>query len=189
MRKRLLSILLTAALLISLFPAGAATVAHAAESVEKTTVDESTFDALGFGLNKDVATDRYLGPGNTTMSTKNELYMRINGSSHYGWILRENLNLNHPNWSNYGTIGAYRLYGQYKNGDWAKLTEGNGYTYGQTGGQDSVLGSWFSSGSHQNRAYETATEYRSATGKVDRVAKLYVTASTNRIEYTAKLQI
>ena len=189
MRKRLLSMLLVVALLISLFPAGVATVAHAAEETEKSEINEATLEALGFALDEDAPDDQYFGPGNTTMATKNELYLNINGSSHYGWILRDNLNLNHPNWTSYKTIGAYALYGQYKNGDWANLSANNGYTNGQTGGDGTVIGRYNKQEYHLNRAYETAEEYRTSSGKLDRVAQLYVTASKNRSEANAYLEI
>ena len=189
MLKRLLSVLLAAALLLGCFPAVAAPAAHAEETPQKTGVTEATFNALGFGLNQEFPDDRYLGPGNTTMLTQSELYLDINGSSHYGWILRQGLNLHNKNWTSYKSIGAYQLYFQYKNGDWADLDAKNGYTYGQTGGQSTVMGSDNEQGYHLSKAYETAEAYRTASGRKDRVAQLSVNVGTNRIDSSVRLEI
>jgi len=190
MKKRLVSLLLAVVMLVGLLPMGAVTVAQAAEPAEKGQLSRSDYESLGFSLDMDTSSESYIGPGNSVMNVKNELYLNYNGSSHYGWVLRDNLNLNHANWSSYGTIGAYKLYGQYQNGDWAHLNEGNGYTNGQTGGEDSVIGSDIKSkNTHQNRTYETAVAYRSASGKEDRVAQLYVRSAVNRADFEARLEI
>lgn len=191
--KRLLSSLLTAAMLAGCIPASASasTVsAAAAETNEARIIDRSTYEKLGFNLDLSTTDESFLGPGNTTLNTKNELYLNYNGSSNYGWMLRDNLDFNHENWTNYKTIGAYKLYGQYRNGDWAHLNDDNGYTYGQTGGQESVIGSDIhSENTHQNRAYETSTEYRSASGRLDRVAQIYVVAGKERKDYKVSLEL
>ena len=189
MLKRLLSILLVAAMLIGFFPAGVITVAHAEETAEKGEIDKSTLEMLGFTISADAPEESYLGPGNTTMAEKSELYLNYGGFRNYGWMLRENLNLYH-NWSSYENYGAYKLYGEYHNGDWADLEVGNGYTYGTTGGQASVIGSNVrSANAHLNRNYETSVEYRSASGKNDRVAQLYVVSAKDRVDFTAYLEI
>ena len=189
MLKRLLSILLVAAMLIGFFPAGVITVAQAEETAEKGEIDKSTLEMLGFTISADAPEESYLGPGNTTMAEKSELYLNYGGFRNYGWMLRENLNLYH-NWSTYENYGAYKLYGEYHNGDWADLDSDNGYTYGTTGGQESVIGSNVrSANAHLNRNYETSVEYRSASGKNDRVAQLYVASAKNRVDFTAYLEI
>ena len=189
MLKRLLSILLVAAMLIGFFPAGVITVAQAEETAEKGEIDKSTLEMLGFTISADAPEESYLGPGNTTMAEKSELYLNYGGFRNYGWMLRENLDLYH-NWSSYENYGAYKLYGEYHNGDWADLDSDNGYTYGTTGGQESVIGSNVrSANAHLNRNYETSVEYRSASGKNDRVAQLYVTSAKDRVDFTAYLEI
>lgn len=182
--------LLAIVMVVGMLPASLVTVVQAADSSEKGEMSRSDYEALGFDIGLETTDESYIGPGNTTMNVRNELYLNYNGSSHYGWVLRDNLNLDHSSWSSYETIGAYKLYGQYRNGDWAHLNEGNGYTYGQTGGEDSVIGSRIkSSNSHQLRTYETSVSFRSASGKEDRVAQLYVKSSDNRVDYKACLEI
>ncbi|MBQ2742027.1 MAG: hypothetical protein IJF32_04420, partial [Oscillospiraceae bacterium] len=197
MKKRLVSLLLAIVLVVGMFPMGLETVAAtnvaaaaAAGSSEKGEMSRADYEALGFDLGLETTDESYIGPGNSTMNVKNELYLNYNGSSHYGWVLRDNLNLNHSSWSSYGTIGAYKLYGQYRNGDWAHLNEGNGYTNGQTGGEASVIGSGIESkNSHLLRTYETSVAFRSVSGKEDRVAQLYVKSAVNRADFTACLEI
>ncbi|MBQ7120469.1 MAG: fibronectin type III domain-containing protein [Oscillospiraceae bacterium] len=197
MKKRLVSLLLAIVLVVGMFPMGLETVAAtnvaaaaAAGSSEKGEMSRADYEALGFDLGLETTDESYIGPGNSTMNVKNELYLNYNGSSHYGWVLRDNLNLNHSSWSSYETIGAYKLYGQYRNGDWAHLNEGNGYTNGQTGGEASVIGSGIESkNSHLLRTYETSVAFRSVSGKEDRVAQLYVKSSDKRADFTACLEI
>ena len=116
MKKRVVSLLLAAAMLFGFVPAGLVTVSHAEEpAAEKSEMDQSTYETLGFVVDLETSDESYIGPGNSVMNAKNELFLDYNGSSHYGWVLRDNLNLHHASWTNYGTIGAYKLYGQYIN--------------------------------------------------------------------------
>ena len=187
---KLTSWLLAIVMIVGMIPAGIMTVAQAATSSQKGEMSRSDYEALGFDIGLETTDESYIGPGNTTMNVRNELYLNYNGSSHYGWVLRDNLNLDHSSWSSYETIGAYKLYGQYRNGDWAHLNEGNGYTNGQTGGEASVIGSRIkSNNTHQLRTYETSIAFRSVSGKEDRVAQLYLKSSDNRADFTACLEI
>ncbi|MBQ6867782.1 MAG: Ig-like domain repeat protein, partial [Clostridia bacterium] len=94
-------------------------------------------------------------------------------------------------WNGYDDIGAYRLYGQYMDyGKTDDLDGKNGWTYGQTGQEASLIGSGITStGSHKSRAYKTAVEYRTASGRKDMVAQLYVTSGSNRTDWVAKLEL
>lgn len=194
MKKRIVSLLLTAAVLVGFLPTGLVTPAYAAGD-EKTPIDQSTYEALGFtttlsSKDEDRADSPYLGvnAGRTTMNTKNELYLDYQAHKNYGWVLRDNLNFSHTGWNGYESIGAYKLYGQYRQGDYDHLNAGNGYTDGQLGG--TMLGKGItSSGSHKNRAYKTAVEFQSSSGKKDMVAQLYVTAGTERTQWVAKLEL
>ena len=194
MKKRIVSLLLTAAVLVGFLPTGLVTPAYAAED-EKTPIDQSTYEALGFtttlgSKDEDRADSPYLGvnAGRTTMNTKNELYLDYQAHKNYGWVLRDNLNFSHTDWNGYESIGAYKLYGQYRQGDYDHLNAGNGYTDGQLGG--TMLGKGItSSGSHKNRAYKTAVEFQSSSGKKDMVAQLYVTSGSKRTDWVAKLEL
>ena len=92
MKKRIVSLLLTAAILVGFIPAGMTTVAQAAdETVEKAPLDQSTYEALGFtttlgSKDEDRADSPYLGvnAGRTTMNTKNELYLDYQAHKNYG---------------------------------------------------------------------------------------------------------
>ena len=160
--------------------------AKAAE--EKIQMDESAYNAIGFDTSAEDAEESYLGPGNTVLYPQNELYFDFNGSSNYGYVMRDNLDLYQTIGDNLSKAGAYERYGQYKNGDWAKLEGKYGYTQGSLGGQE-LNKSLYSNNKHKSRAYATSTAFKSASGKDDRVAQLYVTAGRNRSEYQVCLEI
>lgn len=204
MKKRLLSMLLVAAMLISCFPALPITWARAESmSGQSGTVvpsyqmagngspsgklDEDAYHALGFDTSMGTKDESVLGPGNTTMNTKHELYLNYNGYRNYGWVLRENLNLYH-NWTSYHDAGAYKYYGQFYNKDYAHLNAGNGYTHGVLGGN--TLGSYIKSeNNHLTRVFELSTAFRSSSGKEDRVAQIYINSSSVRKDFTARLEL
>ncbi len=187
MKKRLTSILLAAALVCSMLPAFS--LPAAAADAGKSEITEATYEALGFSLDAGIAADQYFGPGRTTLYTKNELYFNLNGSSNSGWLVRDNLKLNN-NWNGTEKAGAYELYGQFKNGDWANLKPKYGYNKGSTDGDKSVLASGLSSNNkHMGRAYAASTAYKSASGKEDRAAQLYVTVGMERKDYHVYLEI
>lgn len=192
-KQRVLNLLLVTAMLLSFLPAGLLTTAEAAGAVtEKSAIDQSTYEALGFTTDIDASSESFLGSSTngtkTTMYTKNELFLDYQSHKNYGWMLRDNLNFNHSSWTSYQTIGAYALYHQYHSGDYDKLSEGNGYTNGQLGG--TVLSeSYSSTGGHMSIAYKTAKEFRSSSGKLDRVAEIVVSATTKRSEWKATLRI
>ena len=124
------------------------------------------------------------------MNVKNELYLNLQSHKNYGWIMRDNLNLNHTPTTNYHNMGAYELYKHYKGGKYDKIDSDYGYTKGQTGGDGTVIGSSLSSeGYHTKNAYETSVALRSGSGKEDRVAVLYVESGAKRNEWVAKLQV
>ena len=188
-RKRVLSLLLTAAMLLPMVPQMIVPTAAAAQD-EKAPIDEAAFNALGFNTNVQNDEDNYLAAGTkSTMWAQHELYFDFNGSSNYGWIMRDNLKLygkENGDGSNQGTLentGAYQLYGQYHNGDWAKLKPENGYNYGQTGGE-TLSSSLTSDNSHQGRAYATAVAFRSSSGKDDHIAQLYVTSPKAGVDWS-----
>ena len=155
---------------------------------EKIQMDESAYNAIGFDTSAEDAEESYLGPGNTVLYPQNELYFDFNGSSNYGYVMRDNLDLYQTIGDNLSKAGAYERYGQYKNGDWAKLEGKYGYTQGSLGGQE-LNKSLYSNNKHKSRAYATSTAFKSASGKDDRVAQLYVTAGRNRSEYQVCLEI
>jgi len=198
--RRLMSTLLVFAMLVGFIPPTMFNVAKAAGNDEKAPVDQSTYETLGFTTslnetledNKDKLTSPYLGKmgGKSTMNTKNELYLNLQSHKNYGWIMRDNLNLNHNSTDNYHNMGAYELYKHYKSGKYDKLDSDYGYTMGQTGGDKTVVGSNLkSSGGHRSVAYETSVAFRSGSGKLDRVAVLYVTAGANRTDWVAHLEV
>ncbi len=187
MGSRILAFQLAAALLVATaFTAIPAKKAKAAE--EKIQMDESAYNAIGFDTSAEDAEESYLGPGNTVLYPQNELLFDFNGSSNYGYIIRDNLNLYQNIGDNLSQAGAYERYGQYRNGDWAKLEGKYGYTQGSLGGQE-LNKSLTSKNTHKSRAYATSTAFKSDSGRDDRVAQLYVTSSRNRSESQVYLEI
>lgn len=187
MGSRILAFQLAAALLAATaFTAIPAKKAKAAE--EKIQMDESAYNAIGFDTSAEDAEESYLGPGNTVLYPQNELLFDFNGSSNYGYIIRDNLNLYQNIGDNLSQAGAYERYGQYRNGDWAKLEGKYGYTQGSLGGQE-LNKSLTSKNTHKSRAYATSTAFKSDSGRDDRVAQLYVTSSRNRSESQVYLEI
>ena len=191
--KRLISTALVMAMLLSFFPSTMFVVAKATDNVEKSPIDQSTYEALGFVTDLGTTNESYLtgqSQGKTTMNVKNELYLNLQSHKNYGWIMRDNLNLNNTPTTNYHNMGAYELYKNYKGGKYDKIDSDYGYTKGQTGGDGTVIGSSLSSeGYHTKNAYETSVALRSGSGKEDRVAVLYVESGAKRNEWVAKLQV
>lgn len=155
---------------------------------EKIRMDENAYDAMGFDTNAEDAEESFLGPGNTVLCPQNELYFDFNGSSNYGYVMRDNLNLYQTIENNLKQAGAYERYGQYRNGDWANLEDKYGYTKGSLGGQE-LSKSLTSKNTHKSRAYAVSTAFKSASGKDDRIAQLYVKSGRKRSEYTVCLEI
>lgn len=184
---RLLALQAAAALLFTAaFASIPAKQVKAAE--EKIHMDESAYKSLGFELQDEVPSESYIGPGNMVMYPQRELFFDFNGSSNYGSVMRDNLNLYQTIGDNLKMAGAYERYGQYKNNDWANLKENYGYTKGSLGGQE-LWKNLSSRNTHKNRAYAVSEAFKSASGKEDRVAQLYVRSSKKRSEYEVCLEI
>ena len=195
MKQKLMSLLLTLCMVLSLLPAAVTTARADDTSPASTTTDtsaksevtKSTYEDLGFSLNATDDSQPYFGPSTySSIYDQNELYVDLNGSSNHGDILRDNLNLS-QNYSSYKNSGAYQLYGQYTNGDWAKLSAENGYTYGQTGGTTLYSGIQ-TDGKHLSRAYATSVAYNNGSGTDKMMARLYVRATAARKDYSAYLE-
>lgn len=154
----------------------------------KIQMDENAYKNIGFDTGAKDAEESYLGPGNMVLYPQNELYFDYNGSSNYGYLMRDNLNLYQTIGNNLKAAGAYERYGQYKNGDWANLDGNNGYNRGSLGGQE-LSKNLVSKNSHQNRAYAVSTAFKSIGGREDRIAQIYVKSSKNRSEYKVCLEI
>ena len=160
--RRVLAMLLAAALLI---PAvGISLPAQKAEAAqEKVSMDENAYRALGFDVSEGVPEEGYFGTGNTVLNAQKELYFNINGSSNYGYLIRDTMRFNFNITENdLEPAGAYERYGQYKNNEWAKLSSKNGYNNGRLGITNSDnLGKSMEREVHRGVAYITSTEYKS----------------------------
>ncbi len=172
-------------------PATDEIVAAASTSATKKEINSTAYEGLGFRVdNLQVPAEDIFGPGgNTVMKEQSELVFNYNASSNYGLLVRDNLNLKQnidPN--NRKQAGAIKLYGQYRNDDWSNLDEDNGYSYGSLGGQTTVT-TKATNNTHRNRAYSTSTEYRSTTGKKDRVARVYIRSAADREDQSIVLEI
>ncbi|MBR4879754.1 MAG: hypothetical protein IKU13_08000, partial [Clostridia bacterium] len=199
--RRLLASLLVLAMFAGFVPSTMfTTVAKAAETgVEKSPIDQSTYEALGFVTDLGTTNESYVtgkSQGKTTMNVKNELFIDLQSHKNSGWIVRDNLNLNHTPTTDYGYMGAYRLYGHYMDsGKYDDLDSKYGWNYGHTVAdpdnpyKDTINKNLETDGKHSNIVFETATEYRSSSGKLDRVAKLIVYSGRNRIDWEAYLEI
>lgn len=186
--QRMIAFLVVTALLITTILTGIpAKQVEAAQ--DKVSMDENAYHALGFKTDAEDPEEGYFGTGNTVLNAKKELFFDYNGSSNYGHIIRDNLHI----YNNVGSgdrkgAGAYQMYGQYKNNDWAKLSNDNGYGNGQTGGD--ILGSdLHSDNKHKQVVYATSTEFKSASGKEDRVAQLEIVSDAQRANFQVRLDM
>ena len=177
MKKRLLSLALAAVMTIGTLPAVTVQTTKAAPQTEqKSSIDRSAYDGLGFsGLDATDDGESFFGKGNTVLMPKKELYLDYNGSSNYGQLLRSGLNMTSGG-GGLAERGAYQRYGQYRNGDWAKLENKNGYTYGQLGGSE-LFRNVKSENKHQSLAYAESVAFNSGDGRDSNVATLYVRTS------------
>lgn len=187
--QRIIAFLMIAALIVTTVIAGMP--AKQVEAEEKQELDEGAYKALGFETDITDPEEGYFGESEyTVLNPEKELYFDINGSRHYGWVMRDSMFLYRDDIKTDSLLepGAYKLYGQYYNGKDAKLSEKNGYTTGRQGGR--VIGSALTSeNSHLQRAYATSTEYKSASGYDDRVAELYVVSNKERAKEQVYLSI
>jgi len=190
--RRILALLLAAVLLV---PAvGVSLPAQKAEAAqEKVSMDENAYRALGFDVSEETPEEGYFGRGKTVLNAQKELYFDFNGSSNYGYLIRDTMRFDsvYIADNDLEPAGAYKRYGQYRNGNWAKLDSKNGYNNGRLGvtESDHIGQSLTSDNSHQPIAYRTSTEYKSASGKEDRVAAITVYAAENRCDYRVRLGI
>ena len=190
MKKRLLSLALAAVMTIGTLPAVTVQTTEAAPQTEqKSSIDRSAYDGLGFsGLDATDDGESFFGKGNTVLMPKKELYLDYNGSSNYGQLLRSGLNMTSGG-GGLAERGAYQRYGQYRNGDWAKLENKNGYTYGQLGGSE-LFRNVKSENKHQSLAYAESVAFNSGDGRDSNVATLYVrTSGTERRNQKLVLEI
>lgn len=193
--KRILSMALSVLMIFSLLPAGLMSLpAEAAENTSsgaKTAIDEAGYEALGFAnLGLEVPEGDIFGPGgNTVMFEQKELLFNYNGSSNYGKMLRDNVNLyQNINPDDLEAAGAMSLYGQYRNDDWSHLNSGNGYNSGRLGGNNTAIVK-NTGNTHQNIAYSTSVEFNNGSGKKDHVARVKINSNEKRSAQKVVLEI
>ncbi len=182
MKKRILSFLTAAFMLLGAAPVSvvpAAAESAAVQENEKSSIDRAAFEGLGFtNLDAQDSGESFFGTGNTVLMPKKELYFNYNGSSNYGQILRSGVSLYNRS-TGKKERGAYKRYGQYRNGDWAKLNEDNGYGMGMLGGSE-LNRAVSSENKHQTRAYAKSAAYNSGSGRDSNVATLYIKNSDSK---------
>lgn len=174
MKKRLLSLALAAVMAIGTLPAVTVqNTAAAPQAEQKSSIDRSAYEGLGFsGLDAADDGESFFGRGNTVLMPKKELYIDYNGSSNFGQVLRSGLNMTNGG-GGLAERGAYKRYGQFINGDWAKLEDKNGYTNGQLGGSE-LFRNVKSENRHQSRAYAESVAFNTGDGRDSAVATVYV---------------
>ena len=197
MRKRLLSLLLAAAMLASMLPA-MTLPASAAETTEKE-IDQSTYEALGLNLysNEEVAANSVTAPfkedGVATSIAAREVYVALNAAHGNRYTLRDGLDkvdpYTHDNTRDQHS-GAYAFYG----GSPSSISSGNGNTVysglsSNTG--ENVLAS---QGNGFDGIYATSVALDGGDGKDNYVAELRAygngTQTTyNSNEYNGKLEV
>ena len=190
MKKRFLSLALAAVMAVGMLPMTAVQNAAAAtESEQKSAIDRSAYEGLGFtGLDAENDDNSFFGTANTVLMPKKELYLNYNGSSNYGQLLRSGLNM-YNGGGGLRERGAYQRYGQYKNGDWANLKDENGYTGGQLGGTE-LYRDVTSKNSHKRRAYAESVAFNPGGGRDSNVATVYITTvDGNRSNQKISLEI
>ncbi|MBQ6867878.1 MAG: hypothetical protein IJO16_04300, partial [Clostridia bacterium] len=85
--RRLMSTLLVFAMLVGFIPPTMFNVAMAADGGEKSPIDKSTYEDLGFPMELEATSESYLNGntgGKTTMNVKNELYLDYQAHKNYG---------------------------------------------------------------------------------------------------------
>ena len=188
MRKRLLSLLLAAAMLASMLPAMTLTAA-AAETTEKE-IDQSTYEALGLNLysDEDAAADSVTAPykeeGVATSIAAREVYAALNAASGNRYTLRDGLDTV----DNTGTIhddtrdqhsGAYAFYG----GSPSSIKAENGNTVSSglsTNKEENVLAS---EDNGFSGIYATSVALDGGDGKDNYVAELRAYGNTEKTSY------
>ncbi|MBE7051589.1 MAG: hypothetical protein E7395_03360 [Ruminococcaceae bacterium] len=194
--KRITAMVLCVLMIFSLVPQGItipmrAEAATQSEPENKTALNKSGYEALGFtNLGLSEPGEDIFGPGgNTVMYEQKELLFNYNGSSNYGKVLRDNVNL-YQNISpgDLEAAGAMYFYGQYRNDDWSHLNGGNGYTSGRLGGSNTFIEK-NTNNVHQNLAYSTSVEFNNGSGKNDHVARLKMYSNQKRSEQSIVIEI
>lgn len=165
------------------------TAATTAESEQKSSIDRSAYEGLGFtGLDVQNDDNSFFGTANTVLMPKKELYLNYNSSSNYGQLLRSGLNMT-VSGGDLKSRGAYQRYGQYKNGKWAKLEDKYGYSYGQLGGKE-LYRNIKSENKNQKIAYAESVAFNSGDGRDSQVATVYLkTNNSNRSTQKIVLEI
>ena len=186
MRKRLLSLLLAAAMLASMLPA-MTLPASAAETTEKE-IDQSTYEALGLNLysDEDTAANSVTAPfkedGVATSIAAREVYVALNAAHGNRYTLRDGLDkvdpYTHDNTREQHS-GAYAFYG----GSPSSIKAENGNTVysglsSNTG--DNVLAS---QGNGFNGIYATSVALDGGDGKDNYVAELRAYGNTSKTSY------
>lgn len=184
MKKRIISALAAASIMLGMLPgasaqgdtlaAQSARGAARASGSTKSNLDSRAYSALGFNTDVEEDNTSFFGVQNTVLMPKKELFFNYNGSSNYGKMLREDMLLGSTN-TDLQAAGAYELYGQYKNGDWANLKDQYGYNKGQTGKGSTVIYSDIKSeNKHLLSAWAESVAFNTGSGRDSGVATLYL---------------
>lgn len=189
MKKRIISALVAASVIFGMLPGVLAeniaavmenalstkstvelqSTSRASESSKKN-IDEQAYSELGFNTNVEEDNNSFFGVKNKVLVPKKELFFNVHGSSNTGRLLRKGLDFSNKG-AGLKEAGAYKLYGQYRNGGWAHLDDKNGYNNGQTGGDSTVVWSDIKSDNmHYLRAYEKSVAFNSGSGRDSNVA-------------------
>ena len=189
MRKRLLSLLLAAAMLASMLPA-MTLPALAAETTEKE-IDQSTYEALGLNLysNEEVAANSVTAPfkedGVATSIAAREVYVALNAAHGNRYTLRDGLDkvdpYTHDNTRDQHS-GAYAFYGGSPSS--IKAENGNTVSSGLSSNKgENVLAS---QGNGFNGIYATSVALDGGDGKDNYVAELRAYGNGTKTNYNNK---
>ncbi len=199
MKKRLLSALLAAAMIISMIPVITLPAAAEEKSAEKE-IDQSTYEALGLNLyaDEDAAADSVTAPfkedGVATSIAAREVYVALNAAHGNRYTLRDGLDTVNP-YIHDNTrdqhSGAYAFYG----GSPSSIKAGNGNTVSSGLSSNKGENVLASQGNDFNGIYATSVALDGGDGKDNYVAELRAYGNTSytshggKDDYAGKLEV
>ena len=189
MKKRILSVLLTMAMVLSMLPVMGPAVL-AAGTAEKE-IDQSTYEALGLNLYSDenAAADSVTAPfkedGVATSIAAREVYVALNAAHGNRYTLRDGLDTVDPNIHDNTRdqhSGAYAFYG----GSPSSIKAENGSTVSSGLSSNKGENVLASQGNGFNGIYATSVALDGGDGKDNYVAELRAYGDTTKTTYNSK---
>ena len=190
MKKRLLSALLAAAMIISMIPVITLPAAAEEKSAEKE-IDQSTYEALGLNLyaDEDAAADSVTAPfkedGVATSIAAREVYVALNAAHGNRYTLRDGLDTVNPNIHDNTRdqhSGAYAFYG----GSPSSIKAENGSTVSSGLSSNKGENVLASQGNGFNGIYATSVALDGGDGKDNYVAELRAYGNGTKTTYNNK---